>query len=72
MKFEIENKTVEITTIPIDVQLEKTEVDIVLKVNGLYILAIKKDGTGVLYGGLENNNCGLQADSSGKLKVKKC
>lgn len=71
MKFEIEKKVVETNVIPVDVRLEKTVTDIVLRVNGLYVFAIKKDGTGELYGGLDNNDFGLETSVGGKLKIKR-
>ena len=71
MRFEIEKKIVETIKTPVDVRLEKTSEDIVLRVNGLYVFAIKKDGTGRLYGGLEDNKYGLETNSGGKLKIGK-
>ena len=63
MKFTI-TKKVE-TVKEVDVKLIEESGDICLMVDGLYVFAIRSDGKGELYSGL--NDTALTADETGKI-----
>jgi len=71
MKLKIKRKVVTVEERIIDVTLKKSAEDIYLMVGPLYIFSIKNDGTGKLFGGLEDNNFNLQTEKTGRLKMEK-